>query len=333
MKKLLVILLSLNFLTTSAQQLELKHWKMKSSLEVNTSDKDVSQLTYHPHEWYSVEVPTTVLNGLVREKIYPDPRIGLNNYQIPDVSDEFNEKMELSQYSYLKNGRNPWQDPYWFRTVSVIPQSYKGKKVWLTLHGINYRADVWVNGHLVADKKEVVGMFRRFKFDITNYAKPGSKNCIAIKIYQVDHPGVPTPGTQLKVFGPVRGHSYDLFKDETLKMSGGWDCAPVVRDRNMGIYQKVTLEATESVVLENPFIVTTLPKRDTSIADVNIKVEVKNVSDKKINGTLNALITLVNDVKFPTYTKHMEGYLKPIKIAHKITLAAGEKKIIELSSQ
>lgn len=70
------------------------------------------------------------------------------------------------------------------------------------------------------------------------------------KIYQVDHPGVPTPGTQLKVFGPVRGHSYDIFKDETLKISGGWDCAPVVRDRNMGIYQKVIVEATDEVLIE-----------------------------------------------------------------------------------
>lgn len=45
-----------------------------------------------------------------------------------------------------KSGRNPWQDPYWYRTEVVLPKSYKGKKVWLTLNGINYRADVWVNG-------------------------------------------------------------------------------------------------------------------------------------------------------------------------------------------
>lgn len=97
-------------------------------------------------------------------------------------------------------------------------------------------------------------MFRRFKLDITGYARAGANNCIAIKIYQVDHPGVPTPGTQLKVFGPVRGHSYDIFKDETLKISGGWDCAPVVRDRNMGIYQKVIVEATDEVLIENPLL-------------------------------------------------------------------------------
>ena len=100
-------------------------------------------------------------------------------------------------------------------------------------------------------------------------------------------------------------HAQDIFKDETLKLSGGWDCAPVVRDRNMGIYQKVTLESTGDVILENPFIVTTLPQKDTTVADVNIKLELKNTSDIEFSGVVNAQITLVNEVKFPSYIKHM----------------------------
>ena len=101
--------------------------------------------------------------------------------------------MDLSKYNYLKSGRNPWQDPYWYRTEVVLPKSYRGKKVWLILNGINYRADVWVNGRQVADKKDIVGMFRRFKLDITGYAHAGANNCIAIKIYQVDHPASRLP--------------------------------------------------------------------------------------------------------------------------------------------
>lgn len=333
MRNILFILLLCNVMLLKAQSLELEHWRIINSSEIADADARVSQPSYPTTGWYQATVPTTVLNALVKENVYPDPRIGLNNYLIPDVSDEFNARMDLAKYNYLKSGRNPWQDPYWYRTEITLPKSYKGKKVWLTLYGINYRADVWVNGRLVADKNDIVGMFRRFKLDITDYALPGANNCVAVKIYQVDHPGVPTPGTQLKVFGPVRGHSYDIFKDETLKISGGWDCAPVVRDRNMGIYQKVTIEATDEVVIENPFIVTTLPKQDTSLADVNIKLEVKNTSGKAIEGKVNALITLVNDVKFPTYTKHMEGYLKPIKITKKVSLGAGEKKVVELTSE
>lgn len=333
MRNISFIILFFNILCLSAQTIELERWKIKNSYEVDKPDAVVSQLLFPTAGWFEATVPTTVLNALVKDKVYPDPRIGLNNYLIPDVSDEFNAKMGLAKYNYLKNSRNPWRDPYWYRTEQMLPEFYKGKKVWLTLYGINYRADIWVNGHLVADKNHIYGMFRRFKLDVTEYVKVGANNCFAVKIYQVDHPGTPDPGTQLKVFGPVRGHAQDIFKDETLKMSGGWDCAPVVRDRNMGIYQKVTLEATGAVVVENPFITTTLPRQDTSLADLNIKLELKNTSDKLVKGQIVAWIKLVNEVKFPSYTKHMKGYLKPIKITKEIALNAGEKKMIELCSK
>ncbi len=133
----------------------------------------------------------------VHQGVYPDPRIGLNNYQIPDVSDEFNDKMDLAHCSYLPDGRNPWQDPYWYRTEIEVPSSFRNRRVWLHLDGINYRADAWINGKKVADHSEVVGMFRRFKFDVTDLVRAGKKNCLAVKICQTDH-----PGTQLKVFGP-----------------------------------------------------------------------------------------------------------------------------------
>jgi len=79
--------------------------------------------------------------------------------------------------------------------------------------------------------------------------KPGTINYAAVKIYQTDHPGMCNPGTQFEVFGKGRGWNEELFKDVTLKMSGGWDCAPVVRDRNMGIYQDVYLNFTDEFFL------------------------------------------------------------------------------------
>ena len=62
--------------------------------------------------------------------------------------------------------------PYWYRTTFTLPKQYKNKKIWLNLNGINYRADVWINGHQIGKKEDVVGMFRRFKFDITDYIQP-----------------------------------------------------------------------------------------------------------------------------------------------------------------
>ncbi len=322
----IILLMSITLLITHlcpaiAQTIELKDWQMINSSEIGTKEE----------KWYDVQVPTTVLGALVKQGVYPDPRIGLNNYLIPDVSDEFNLKHDLAKYNYLKSGRNPWQDPYVFRSEVNIPSSYKGKKIWLTLYGINYRADVSVNGVKVADKNDIVGMFRRFTLDISEYAKPGEKNEVCLTIYQVDHPGVPTPGTQLVPMGPPRGNCADLFQDETLKMSGGWDCAPVVRDRNMGIYQKVTLHATDKVTLENPFVSSELT--DTTQAHLSIKVDLVNHSDKSVTGRLSALVTLQTEVEFPTYTKKMNGKMNPVRVREDITLTPGERRTIELSAE
>ena len=257
----------------------------------------------------------------------------MNNFQIPDVSDLFNAKYDLAKYSFLKGKENPWKDPWWFRTEVLVPKEYKNRQIWLNFLGINYRADVWVNGHLVADSKQTVGMFRRFKFNITEYAHPGEKNCIAVKIHQVDHPGVPDPGTQFEVFGATRGHALDIFKDETLKMSGGWDCAPVIRDRNMGIYQDVFLEATGSVSIEDPYVTTTLPLPDTTRADISIQAGIANNSGKIVRGVLVATIDLISDLEFPTYTKHLGGSMPTITVKKELSINPKDIQTVVLESK
>ncbi|MDE6402197.1 MAG: glycoside hydrolase family 2, partial [Muribaculaceae bacterium] len=180
-------------------------WRLYHSGGVTSSDSAVSAVGFDDSSWHHVTVPSTVLNALVCDGVYPDPRVGMNNYLIPDVSDEFNARLGLDKYNHLADGSNPWQQPWWYRVEFKVPSAWRGKLVWLNLDGINYRADVWVNGHRVADRDSVVGMFRRFRFDVTPYIKPGRDNAVAIKIYQVDHPGDPSPGTQFTLFGPNRG--------------------------------------------------------------------------------------------------------------------------------
>ena len=278
-------------------------WFIKSSVEAIEAGEVISSGNYAPKAWYAAQVPTTVLNALIKDSVYPDPWIGLNNYKIPDVSDEFNRKYDLAKYSYIDGSTNPWKDPYWFRKEFRLPENYRDKKIWLNFDGINYRADVWLNGHQVAGHKEMAGMFLRFRYDITQYALVNQINVLAVKIYQVDHPGVPTPGVQFEVFGKTRGHATDIFKDETLKFSGGWDCAPVIRDRNMGITQDVYITASGQVSIEDPFIVTDLPLPDTTRADLIITAELNNTGSESVKGILTGKITLIDTLEFPTYNK------------------------------
>lgn len=299
-------------------------WQIKSSVSIKEGGEIISTQKFVVESWYPAKVPTTVLNALIQDGIYPDPWVGLNNYKIPDVSDEFNKKYDLAKYSYIDGKTNPWKDPYWFRKEFELPVDYQGKQLWLNFDGINYRADVWLNGHQVAAHSEMVGMFIRYKYDITQYALVNQKNILAVEIHQVDHPGLPSPGVQFEVFGKTRGHAIDIFKDETLKFSGGWDCAPVIRDRNMGIYQDVYITATGPVSIENPFIVTDLPLPDTNRADLKITAELKNSSKSSVSGLLTLKISLIDTIKFPTYNKIMGGSMHDIVVSKKVNLAADQ---------
>ncbi|MDP4206384.1 MAG: glycoside hydrolase family 2 TIM barrel-domain containing protein, partial [Bacteroidota bacterium] len=113
----------------------------------------------------------------------------------------------------------------------------------------------------------------------------------------------------------------------------GWDCAPVVRDRNMGLYQDVFIEATGDVAIENPYVVTTLPLPDTTQADIRIKAELRNTSNKEIKGFLTGKIDLISDLVFPSYTKHLGGSMPSILVKKEVSLKANETKEIQLSPE
>jgi exo-1,4-beta-D-glucosaminidase len=177
----------------------------------------------------------------------------------------------------------------------------------------------------------MVGMFQRFRYDITSYALVNQKNILAVKIYQVDHPGVPTPGVQFEVFGKARGHAEDIFKDETLKFSGGWDCAPVIRDRNMGICQDVYITAAGPVSIENPFIVTDLPLPDTTRADLRISAELKNSSKEIVEGLLTVKLSMTDTIEFPGYVKIMAGKMNDIVFSTRVKLAPQQTLEVKLN--
>jgi len=56
--------------------------------------------------------------------------------------------------------------------------------------GINYRAEVWVNGNLLST---INGMFVNDYINITDFVKVGNKNVLAVRVYPVDVPGTTMP--------------------------------------------------------------------------------------------------------------------------------------------
>ena len=308
---------------TDGKQL-LTHWRLKSSTQVTPLGNVLSLPTYQTHDWYQATVPTSVLGALVKAGVYPDPHFDLNDLKIPDASDNLNKRLGLSKYSYIKGVANPFKDPYWFRTTFLVPAHQKGRRTWLNFDGINYRADVWVNGKQVADHKNMAGMFLRFKYDITPFVAVGKENAVAVKIYQVDNVGTPSPGYLFQPFGQARGQGQEIFRDVTLKFMAGWDCSPVVRDRNMGIYQNVYLTYTDDVKIEHPYIVTDLQLPDTTNAYLTVSAELRNAGTAVCRGVLRGTIDLEKEVDFCTYKKQMPGTMPTVVFERAVEIPAGQ---------
>mgnify|MGYP001550580894 CR=1 FL=1 len=280
------------------KQVQLTQFDLQTSSVIPQSGETLSTSSYISNVyWFPVKVPCTVLTGLVANKVYPDPYIGMNNMLIPDASDSFNHQYNLEQYSYLPNDPNPWKKPYWYRTTFDVPQGDKGKHFQLIFKGINYRAEVWVNGKRIADSSEMAGMFAQYSLDVSKVINPGKKNILAVKIYPLDFPGLPaTP--QLKALGDFfanGGPTGDIGKNVTMLCSVGWDWMPAVRDRNMGIWQPVFLRTSGQVTIQNPQIKTDLSNLpDTNVAKLSLNLFLNNFSTAVQNGKLKITISPEN---------------------------------------
>ncbi len=256
------------------------NWQMMKVKDAGANGKKISSPNYKPTGWQPAIIPGTVLNSLVANKVYPEPYYGDNNRRsknlIPDLNDT-----------------GPEFYRYWFRTAFNIPQSFTGRHIWLKFNGINYRCNIWLNGHEVGT---MAGMFNDQSFDITKILNPSGKNILAVDVLPVDVAGSYYKPGQGKTGAAGENHNGgdgEIGKNTTMLMSVGWDFTSPdgIRDRNTGIWRDVELYATGDVVLENPFVQTKLPLPDTTSAKETISVEVKNASDKVQEGILSGKIT------------------------------------------
>lgn len=267
---------SLNSAGSSSRQ---DGWVMKKFSEARSGEQ-VSAAGYQASGWLPAIVPGTVLNSLVHNRVYPEPYYGDNNRRsrgmIPDL-------YEVGADFYH----------YWFRKTFRVPATFQGKKIWLKLHGINYRAGVWMNGKKLGS---MAGMFQPAAFDVTDVVNRKGDNVLAVEVTPVDVPGDLFRNNKKRT-GAVgennNGGDGEIGKNVTMLMSVGWDFSVPdgTRDRNTGIWRDVELYSTGDVVLAHPFVQTYLPLPDTSVAMETVSVEVSNATRQPQSGKLTGQIT------------------------------------------
>ncbi len=255
-----------NSQTTAGTPTTVTHWRMQGADKVPESGEAISAYRFRPDTWYPATVPGTILTTLVDNHVYPEPTYGEN------------DRPEVIPDSLART-------PFWYRTVLEVPRSFRGKQVWLTFEGINYSAEIWVEGHAVGT---VRGAFRRGIFNIAPFLHPGRPAGLAVKITPQPHPGSPHEHTLAAGLGQNGGIT--AIDGPTFLSTIGWDWLAAQRDRDSGIWREVTLSATGPAVLHDPFVTTDLAVPGFATAGVTVRTTVENVTDKPQDGTLRGVL-------------------------------------------
>lgn len=240
-------------------------WYARKANEVKMDGNRLSAAPLDKTGWLPARVPGTVLTTLLENHMYPAPEFGLNNNLIPDIH-------EVGNDFYT----------YWFTRQFTINNLPEGRNVWLNFRGINYKAEIFLNGKRI-NRNTHEGMFLRKTFNITPYLRTDAPNVLAVLVYPPTHAGNPNGG---------QGGDGQIARNNTMQYTPGWDWIQPVRDRNTGIWDEVSITTTGPVCLSSPYVVTKVPGvRDPETkaqreAFVNTSVELENTGDTSLKGVL-----------------------------------------------
>jgi len=233
-------------------------WTLQSSSKVTSKGEVISSPAFKGSDWIRTEVPTTVVAAQVKNHLLPDPFYGMNLRQYPGVS--YPIGFNFSNVPMPPD--SPYAVSWWYRKEFTVPNVYIGKTVWLNFGGINYRANIFLNGKQIANSNDVAGAWRTYEFNVTSAIKQGA-NVLAVQVW-----------------APTENNLAITFVD--------WNPAPP--DKNMGLWREVYLTTSGPVALRNPAVISKVDSPDNNEAHLTVTALLKNGTRTPIHGTLKGRI-------------------------------------------
>ena len=183
---------------------------------------------------YKAHVPCTVAGVLNENGVFG-----------PDVMD---------QDHYKAIDKSIFDSPWVFTTQF---NAKKGQRYALRFEGLNYYADIELNGKLIASRDTTFGPFRTWEFDVSDLVK--SKNKLKVTLRRAQK-------------GDLNAGYVD------------WNPRPV--DESMGIIRPVTVVCTPDVEVQDVFVKPLVNPADLSKACFEAQVTLVNRSTKPVSGTV-----------------------------------------------
>ncbi|KAL1956109.1 hypothetical protein VTO42DRAFT_7628 [Malbranchea cinnamomea] len=249
-------------------------WHFLSSKDANGNVIDLSVSGVDVSDWYRMGPRGTIMAGLIESGVY-------------DEDDLF-----FSDNLFTSVDSSAFETPWLYREEFNLVPKY-GQHYFLETHGISSRADIYINGQLVASKDEQVGSYGGHKYEVTEYVRPG-RNCILIQAYPTNY-----------------------LRDLAI---GFVDWNPYPPDNGTGVWRNVEFSQTGSIAIMSPIRVVT-DFRDPSAhrVKVTVKVDVRNVGGKPVTGKVDG------------YVQDLHSHRR-IPIFTKISLAPGEDQTASLDT-
>ena len=238
------------------------NWKVQRASEVTASGEEISKPSFSPENWIVATVPGTVLSSYKNIGAIPNPNYADN-------------LMQISESFFNSN--------FWYRDEFEVPEGFKQDRLFLNFDGINWKANVYLNGNKIG---RIEGAFIRGVFDVTDRVVPG-KNVVAVEIIKNEHIGAIKEKCEKNTDfnGGILGAD-----NPTFHASIGWDWISTIRGRNIGIWDDVYLTSTGKVTIQDPFVQVVLPLPDTTSATLTPEVIVKNHDAAPVKGILTGKI-------------------------------------------
>ena len=231
-------------------------WAIQSSCVAKATGEVISTAAFRTTGWHSASVPTTVVAALVADKTYPDPTYGMNLRSIPGA----NYPMGKNFAELPMPPGSPFRCSWWYRTEFRLPETFKNRRVSLDFGGINYRANIWLNGKKLADSADVAGTFRTYEFDVTLDLSADKPNALAV----------------------------EAFAQSENDLGINWqDWNPAPPDKDMGLFGDVSLSSSGPVTIRYPQVVTHFPNDSLDVAELTVIAELHNLSASQVEGYLD----------------------------------------------
>ena len=230
-------------------------WALESSCQFSAAGEQISTAGFKTDGWHSTEVPSTVVAALVADKTYPDPYYGMNLREIPGATYPIGKNFSLLPMPK----DSPFRCSWWYRTEFKLPENFHDRQVWLHFGGINNRANIWLNGHQIANAKDVAGAYRTYEYEITPFVQRDQANVLAVETIA-----------------------------QTEKDLGiNWvDWNPAPPDKDMGLWRPVYLQDSGPVAIRHPQVVTHFPTTSLEQANLAVEAELHNATDAAVTGVV-----------------------------------------------